>query len=42
MEDVKKEILDLNIKKYSTSGSIPATILKQFLDIYLPYLTTKS
>ena len=39
MEDVKKEILNLNTKKSSTSGSIPATILKQSLDIYLPYLT---
>ena len=38
MEDVKKEILNLNTKKSSTSGSIPATILKQSLDIYLPYL----
>ena len=38
MEDVKKEILNVNIKK-SASGSIPATILKQSLDIYLPYLT---
>ena len=39
MEDVKKEILNLDIKKSSTSGSIPAAILKQSLDIYLPYLT---
>ena len=39
MEDVKKEILNLNTKKSSTSGSIPPTILKQSLDIYLPYLT---
>ena len=39
MEDVKREILNLSIKKSSTSGSIPATILKQSLDIYLPYLT---
>ena len=39
MEDVKKEILNLNTKKSSTSGSIPATILKQSLDIYVPYLT---
>ena len=39
MEDVKKEILNLNTKKSSTSGSIPATILKQSLDIYLPLLT---
>ena len=37
MEDVKKEILGMSIKKSSTSGSIPATILKQSLDIYLPY-----
>ena len=39
MEDVKKEIINLNTKKSSTSGLIPATILKQSLDIYLPYLT---
>ena len=39
MEDVKKEILNLNSKKFSTSGSTPAIILKQFLDIDLPYLT---
>ena len=39
MKDVKKEILNLNIKKSSTCGSISAIILKQFLDIYLPYLT---
>ena len=29
----------MNIKKSPTSSSIPATILKQFLDIYLLYLT---
>ena len=39
MKDVKKEILNLNTKKSSNCGSIPATILKQSLDIYLPYLT---
>ena len=39
MGDVKKAILNLNAKKSSTSGSIPATILKQSLDNYLPYLT---
>ena len=39
MELVKKEILNLNIKKSSTSSSISATILKQSLDICLPYLT---
>ena len=38
MEDVKKDILNLNIKKTSTSGSILVTTLKQSLDIYLPYL----
>ena len=27
------------MKRSSTSGSIPATILKQSLDICLPYLT---
>ena len=39
MEDVKKEILNLNTKKSSTGGSIPATSLKLSLDIYLAYLT---
>ena len=29
----------MNIKKSSTKGSIPATILKQCVDIYLPFLT---
>ena len=46
MEHVMKEILNLNFfligiqntKNSSISGSIPATILKQSLDIYLPYL----
>ena len=33
-----KENLNLNIKKSSTSGPIPATILKKSIDIYLPYL----
>ena len=39
MEDVMKEILNLNMKKCSTSGLIPTTTLKQPLDIYLSYLT---
>ena len=39
MEDVKKEILNLNIKKSSSSSSIPATILKQSIHVYLLYLT---
>ena len=36
---VRKEIRNLNIKKSSTYGSIPASILKQCVDSYLPYLT---
>ena len=36
---VRKEIRNLNIKKSSTYGSIPASILKQCVDTYLPYLT---
>ena len=39
MKDVKKWILNLIIRKSSSSGSIPAIILKQSLDIYFPYLT---
>ena len=39
LKKVKSEILNLNIKKSSTKGSIPATILKQSVDIYLPFLT---
>ena len=38
-EDVKKEIINLNVKKSSTNGSIPATILKQCVGVYLPFLT---
>ena len=38
MEDVKKEILNLNIKNSSTRGSIQETVLKQTLDIYLPFI----
>ena len=36
---VRKEIRNLNVKKSSTYGSIPASILKQCVDAYLPYLT---
>ena len=39
MEDVKKKNLYLNIRKSTISGSIPVKILRQSLDIYLPYLT---
>ena len=38
-ENVKNEILKLNTKKSSTSGSIPATVLKQTVKTYLPYFT---
>ena len=31
--------MNLNAKKYSTNGSIPATILKQCVDVYLLFLT---
>ena len=37
--EVKKEIENLDTKKLSTCGSIPATILKQCLNAYLPHLT---
>ena len=39
LKEVKSEILDLHIKTSSIKGSIPATILKQCVDIYLPFLT---
>ena len=29
----------MNVKNYSTNGSIPATILKQYVGVYLPFLT---
>ena len=38
-KDVKKEIMNLNAKKSSSSKAIPATILKQSVHIYLPFLT---
>ena len=38
-DDVKKEIENLNIKKSSTYGSIPASILKQCVDAYLSQFT---
>ena len=38
-EIVKKEIINLKVKKSSTNGSIPAIILKQCVDVYLPLLT---
>ena len=38
-KSVKNEVLKLNTKKSSTSGSIPATILKLSVETYLPFLT---
>ena len=38
-ESVENEVLKLNTKKSSTNRSIPATILKHFVEIYLPFLT---
>ena len=32
-------MINLNVKKCSTNGSIPATILKQYVNVYLPFLT---
>ena len=37
--EMKKEIENLDTKKSSTYGSIPATILKQCVNAYLPHLT---
>ena len=38
-KDVKKEIINLNVKKFLTNGFIPATILKQCVELYLPFLS---
>ena len=38
-EDVKKEIINLNVKKSSTKGSIPVKMLQQCMVVYLPFLT---
>ena len=42
MDEVKKEVLKLIPKKSSTYGAIAASILKQFIEDHLKYLTTKS
>ena len=39
LEDVKKEIMNLNVKTSSSGKEIPAKILKESLHIYLPFLT---
>ena len=36
---LKKEGLQLNVKKSSTGSFIPATILKQSIESHLPFLT---
>lgn len=36
---IKIEILKLNTKTLSASGSTPVKILKQFVETYLPFLT---
>ena len=38
-DDVRKEMRNLNVKKLSSYSSIPVSILKQFVNAYLPYLT---
>ena len=38
-EEVKPEIMNLNSKKATCQGAIPAKILKQFCDSYLPIIT---
>ena len=39
LDDIKKEVLNLNPKRPSTSGTIPVTILKQTIDVHLQGLT---
>ena len=39
MDEVKKEVLELNSKESSTYGAIPASILKQTTGVHLKYLT---
>ena len=39
MDEVKKEVLKLNSKKSSTYGAIPASILKQTIEVHWKYLT---
>ena len=38
-EEVKREIMNLNSEKATCHGAIPAKILKQFCDSYLPIIT---
>ena len=41
MDEVKKEVLKLNSKKSSTYGAIPASILKQTIEVHFKYLRNK-
>ena len=38
-KEVKREIVNLNSKKATCQGAIPAKIRKQFCDSYLPIIT---
>ena len=38
-EEIKREIMNLNSKKATCHGAIPAKILKQFCNSYLPIIT---
>ena len=39
LDDVKKEVLNLNLNKSSMSGTILVTIFKQTIDITIQHLT---
>ena len=39
IDEVKKEVLKLKSKKSSIYGAIPASILKQTIEVHLKYLT---
>ena len=39
LDDVKKEVLYLNLKKSSKSRTLPVIILKQTIDVHLQHLT---
>ena len=39
MEDAKKETLNLDVKKSSTNGSTPVTVLKKSAEIHRLFLT---
>ena len=41
-DEFKKEVLKLNSKKSSTYGAIPASILKQTIEVHLKYLTNNN